>query len=179
MPPVSKPASEAANYNMPIAWKLGRCILMCMAENSMVHYKWATGIVGRLAMGLLHDHQRVVTLGSLPCGAEYLSAIQLCAHFGLEHYLIDLLDGGYDVNSRDSDGDTAVTQAAISDIIPRIDKVAGGFTNFRIEGGAMTGHRHAMDSPTMSFCLVVLFYTSTDVANDNARVGKFGEVATG
>ncbi|KAF8877975.1 ankyrin repeat-containing domain protein [Infundibulicybe gibba] len=69
--------------------------------------------VRRLAMELLYDSQRVVVVGSLPACARSLSAIHLCAYFGLSDYLEYLLDNGFDINLKDSDGDTAITYTAI------------------------------------------------------------------
>ncbi|KAF8879141.1 ankyrin repeat-containing domain protein, partial [Infundibulicybe gibba] len=69
--------------------------------------------IRNLAMELLHDSKRVAKVGSVPCRAKNPSAIHLCTHFGLKDYLESLLDSDCNVNLKDSNGDTAVTYAAL------------------------------------------------------------------
>ena len=70
-------------------------------------------VIFDLVTKFLQDHQRVEVAGFLKIKATNCTALQLCAIFGLEGHLKTLLCEGADVKAKDSDGDTALTSAAI------------------------------------------------------------------
>ena len=78
-----------------------------------VHMCLDNMVIFDLVTKFLQDHQRVEVASSLKIEATHCTALQLCAVFGLEGHLKTLLSEGADVNAKDSDGDTALTTAAV------------------------------------------------------------------